>query len=151
NVELVDEGEEVEIFAIAGERARKADLVVIGSHCVGLDILLHRLSGRGITGKLIAVGSEGGLAAVRPGECDIAGMHLFHAETGTYNAPFLTPGIELAGGYGRMQGVVFRPGDARFEGRHAEDAVHEAARTPGVMMINRNRGSGTRALTDRLL
>src|SRR6185436_7262633 len=73
NVELVDEGEEVEILAIAGERARKVDLVVIGSHCVGLDILLHDLSGRGITSKLIAVGSEGGLAAVRRGECDIAG------------------------------------------------------------------------------
>jgi putative molybdopterin biosynthesis protein len=151
SVELVDEGEEVEIHAISGERARKVDLVVIGSHCVGLDILLGRLSARGTTSKLIAVGSEGGLAAVRRGECDIAGMHLFHPETGTYNTPFLSPGIELAGGYGRMQGVVFRPGDARFEGRNAQEAVREAARTPGVVMINRNRGSGTRALTDRLL
>ena len=150
-VEMLDEGEEVEIRALAGERARKADLVLIGSHCVGLDVLLGRLRARGISSKLIAVGSEGGLGAVRRGECDAAGVHLFDPKTGKYNEPFLGPGIELVRGYGRLQGVVFRPGDARFEGRNAEEAVREAARTPGIVMMNRNRGSGTRALYDRLL
>lgn len=152
DVEMLDEGEQVIVHAIAGERARTVDLVLIGSHCVGLDILIGRLRARGgITSKLIAVGSEGGLHAVRRGECDAAGMHLFDPKTGTYNEPFVTPGLTLVRGYGRMQGVVFRPGDARFEGRPAEDAVREAARAPGVVMVNRNRGSGTRALYDRLL
>ncbi|HLM71742.1 MAG TPA: substrate-binding domain-containing protein, partial [Polyangiaceae bacterium] len=98
-----------------------------------------------------AVGSEGGLAAVKRGECDAAGMHLFDPKSGKYNEPFLGPGLELVRGYGRLQGVVFRPGDARFEDRNAEEAVREAARTPGIVMVNRNRGSGTRALYDRLL
>lgn len=150
-VEMLDEGEEVEIRAVAGDRARKADLVLIGSHCVGLDVLLGRLRARGVQSKLIAVGSEGGLGAVRRGECDAAGVHLFDPKTGKYNAPFLSPGLELVRGYGRLQGVVFRPGDARFEGRAAEEAVREAARSPGIVMVNRNRGSGTRALYDRLL
>jgi putative molybdopterin biosynthesis protein len=150
-VEMLDEGDEVAVQALGGREARAADLVVIGSHCVGLDVLLGRLRARGVTSKLIAVGSEGGLQAVRRGECDVAGVHLFDRATGTYNEPFLTEDLELHRGYGRMQGVVFRRGDARFEGRAAEDAVRDAARDPGVVMVNRNRGSGTRALYDRLL
>lgn len=151
HTEQLDEGEEVVVRALGGGRARGADLVIIGSHCVGLDVLIERLRRRGFESKLIAVGSEGGLAAVRRGECDVAGMHLYDARTGTYNAPFLGPGLVLLRGYGRLQGVVFRRGDARFEGRDAAQAVSEAARLPGIAMINRNRGSGTRALYDRLL
>jgi putative molybdopterin biosynthesis protein len=151
HVEQLDEGETVTVRALGGGPARGADLVIIGSHCVGLDILLERLLRRGITSKLIAVGSEGGLAAVRRGECDVAGMHLYDARTGTYNSPFLGPGLVLVRGYGRLQGVVFRRGDERFESKDAAAAVAEAARLPGVVMINRNRGSGTRALYDRIL
>ncbi|MEO7332023.1 MAG: molybdopterin biosynthesis protein [Minicystis sp.] len=150
-VEILDAGERVSILALAGERARKADLVILGSHCVGLDILAARLRARGLRSKLIAMGSEGGLHAVRRGECDLAGAHLFDPVTGTYNAPFLSEGLTLIQGYGRLQGVIFRSGDPRFEGRDAEPAVREAAALPGVVMVNRNRGSGTRALYDRLL
>lgn len=150
-VERLEAGEEVSVLPVAGARPRQVDLVIIGSHCVGLDILLGRLARRGVTGKLIAVGSEGGLAAVRRGECDAAGVHLYDPRTDSYNEPFLAPGLTLAPGYGRLQGVVFRAGDPRFEGRDAAAAVREAARTPGVVMINRNRGSGTRALYDALL
>jgi putative molybdopterin biosynthesis protein len=150
-VERVDVGEEVDVLAAAGARARKVDLVVIGSQCVGLDVLLGRLQRRGVSSKLIAVGSEGGLQAVRRGECDVAGVHLYDPATDSYNAPFLSPGLELVRGYGRLQGVVFRRGDPRFEGRRPDEAVREAARTPGVVMVNRNRGSGTRALYELLL
>jgi putative molybdopterin biosynthesis protein len=151
HVEIIDAGEDVEIHPIAGARPRQVDLVVIGSHCVGLDVLLGRLAARGVTSKLISVGSEAGLLAVQRGECDVAGVHLYDPATGTYNAPFLGPGLELVAGYGRMQGVVYRKGDPRFEARAAEEAVRAAARLSGVVMINRNRGSGTRALYDRLL
>lgn len=151
HVERLDENETIEILPIAGARPRQVDLVIIGSHCVGLDLLLGRLARRGVTSKLIAVGSEGGLAAVRRGECDAAGVHLYDPKTDSYNAPFVGPGLALVPGYGRLQGVVFRRGDARFEGRGAEEAVRAAVRTPGVVMVNRNRGSGTRALYDRLV
>ena len=150
-VEQLDAREAVSVLATAGARARKDDLVVIGSHCVGLDVILARLRARGFTAKLIAIGSEGGLRAVQRGECDIAGAHLFDAATGTYNQSFLTPDLDLVRGYGRLQGVVFRPGDERFEGKPAEVAFREAAATPGLVMVNRNRGSGTRAIVDRLL
>jgi putative molybdopterin biosynthesis protein len=150
-VEMIDAGEAVHVQGLSGARPRPVDLVIIGSHCVGIDVLLARLGRRGMTSKLIAVGSEGGLQAVRRGECDIAGIHLFDPQSQRYNAPFLEPGLDLIPGYGRMQGVLFRRGDARFEGRRAGDAVQAAAALPGVVMINRNRGSGTRALVDRLL
>jgi len=151
HVERLDEGEEIEVLPIAGARPRRVDLVIIGSHCVGLDVLLGRIGRRGVTSKLIAVGSEGGLAAVQRGECDAAGVHLYDPKTDSYNAPFVGPGLDLWRGYGRLQGVVFRRGDARFEGKDAEEAVRAAVRTPGVVMVNRNRGSGTRALYDKLL
>ena len=40
--------------------------------------------------------------------------------SGEYNRPFLTEDLVLIPGYGRLQGILFRPGDKRFEGRSAE-------------------------------
>jgi putative molybdopterin biosynthesis protein len=128
-----------------------ADLVVIGSHCTGLDYLLGELYGRGVTSKVLAVGSTGGLEAARRGECDLAGIHLLDPQTDTYNRPFLTPDLDLVPGYGRLQGIVHRPGDARFEGRGVDEAVAAALADPTCVLVNRNRGSGTRLLIDRLL
>lgn len=150
-VEMLDQGETIEVRPIASEKARQADLVIIGSHCIGLDILIGKLRTRGITIKLIAVGSEGGLNAIVRGECDIAGLHLFDPKTGTYNRPFLKPGLELFEGYGRRQGLLYRMGDIRFEGKPVEAAILEALSDPEIVMVNRNRGSGTRAIYDRLL
>ncbi len=131
-------------------RREPADLVVIGSHCVGLDYLLSELQGRGVSVKALHVGSSGGLSAARRGECDLGGIHLMDPDTGEYNRPYLREGLELVSGYGRMQGIVFRAGDPRFEGRTAEEAVH-AAQDAACTMVNRNAGSGTRILIDRLL
>src|SRR5690348_9147600 len=72
-------------------------------------------------------------------------------ETGEYNRPFLTSALDLMPGYRRLQGIVYRPGDPRFESRSAEDAITAAISTPACQMVNRNVGSGTRILTDRLL
>src|SRR4029078_5875049 len=51
----------------------------------------------------------------------------------------------------RMQGVVFRPDDKRFEGRSAEQALKTVIADASVLMVNRNVGSGTRVLMDSLL
>ncbi len=136
---------------LLGRDLRLADLVVIGSHCVGLDYLLGRLQDLGFRTKFLAVGSTAGLDAARRGECDLAGIHLLDPQTGQYNRPFLTDDLELIPGYGRMQGVVFRRGDDRFGGREAQQAVAAAQHDPSCVMVNRNQGSGTRILIDRLL
>jgi putative molybdopterin biosynthesis protein len=148
--EIIDAGTTVAVRLLTDE-FRLADLVVIGSHCVGLDFLLGQLQERGFRTKFMAVGSTGGLQAAQRGECDLAGMHLLDPKTGRYNEPYLTPELELAGGYGRLQGIVFRPGDPRFEGRTGAEAVRQAANDPKCVMVNRNQGSGTRILIDRLL
>jgi putative molybdopterin biosynthesis protein len=148
--EYLEAGAAVEVHLL-GRDLQPADLVVIGSHCVGLDYLLGRLQDGGVRTKFLAVGSSGGLAAARRGECDLAGVHLLHPETGTYNRPYLTRDLRLLPGYRRLQGIVFRPGDRRFEGRVAAEAVAAALADPDCVLVNRNRGSGTRVLIDGLL
>lgn len=130
---------------------RVPDLVIVGSHCAGLDLVTAQLAHAGLTVRSIAVGSLGGLAAARRGECDLAPIHLFDDKSETYNAPYLVEGLELVPGWRRMQGIVFRKGDKRFEGHSAKDAVVAALADPSCIMVNRNQGAGTRILIDRLL
>jgi len=136
---------------LLGRELQLADLVVIGSHCIGLDYLLGELQSMGVRSKFLAVGSLAGLDAAKRGECDLAGIHMLDPQSGEYNRPFLTPALDLIPGYGRLQGIVFRKGDARFEGREAADAIAAATADASCVMVNRNQGSGTRALIDRLL
>src|SRR5690606_20680017 len=63
----------------------------------------------------------------------------------------LEPGLSLVRGWERMQGVVFRNGDRRFEGKDAAAAVKTALADPLSIMVNRNAGAGTRVLIDKLL
>jgi putative molybdopterin biosynthesis protein len=148
--EFLEEGEAVEVVPLA-RGASPADLMCIGSHCVGLDMLLGRLGDLGFSSKTLWVGSQGGLAAAARGECDVAGVHLLDPASGVYNRPFVPSGVRLLPGYGRMQGLVYRPGDGRFEGLGIEEAVRHALDDPRCAMVNRNRGSGTRILIDGLL
>jgi putative molybdopterin biosynthesis protein len=142
NVEIVEADTEVAVTRI-GSEATLADIVVIGSHCAGLDAIAGALVGEGFQVKVMAVGSQGGLAAAARGECDLAPIHLLDAESGVYNAPFLDEGLELLHGYTRMQGVVTRADETR--------TTEELLADPALRMVNRNRGAGTRILIDELL
>jgi putative molybdopterin biosynthesis protein len=148
--EYLEAGDIVDVHLL-GQGLRPADLVIIGSHCVGLDYLLGRLQEQGIRSKCLAVGSTGGLTAARRGECDLAGIHLLDPKTNTYNRPYLGDDLSLIPGYGRSQGIVYRKGDPRFEGRSLSEAVFAALADPQCVLVNRNRGSGTRILIDPLL
>ena len=130
---------------------RVPDLVIVGSHCTGLDLVTAQLAHKGLFVRSIAVGSLGGLAAAKRGECDLAPIHLFDDKTETYNTPFLSDGLTLVPGWRRMQGIVFRKGDNRFEGKAVQEAVQAALADPACIMVNRNQGAGTRILIDRLL
>ncbi|MEA2991288.1 MAG: molybdopterin molybdotransferase [Alphaproteobacteria bacterium] len=136
---------------LIGSKTQLSDLVLMGSHCVGLDVVLGRLAGQGIKTRVIAVGSLGGLAAIRRGECDLAPVHLLDPGTGRYNEHLTGDGLSLMHGWQRMQGVLHRPGDKRFAGCTVEQAVTNALADPACLMVNRNAGAGTRILIDRLL
>jgi len=148
--EIVEAGTTLSI-QLLGRDLQLADLVVIGSHCIALDYLLGELQRNGVRSKFLAVGSTAGLDAAKRGECDIAGVHLLDPKSNEYNRPFLTPALQLVTGYGRLQGIVFRHGDAHFEGRSAQGAMAIAVSDPACVMVNRNQGSGTRVLIDRML
>jgi putative molybdopterin biosynthesis protein len=146
----LDAGSTVPVTLIGGA-AKAPDVVIMGSHDVALDVVVGALADRGFSARTLAVGSLGGVAAATRGECDIAPVHLIDPASGQYNVHLISPGLSLVPGWRRMQGVLFRLGDQRFEGRGAEDAVAAILADPSALMVNRNAGAGTRVLIDNLL
>src|ERR1700748_1069216 len=102
---------------------RVPDLVIVGSHCTGLDLVTAPLAHAGLTVRSIAVGSLGGPAAAERWACGLAPIHLLDDKCAAYNTPCLAEGLDLVPGWRRMQGIVFRKGDKRFEGLDAKEAV----------------------------
>lgn len=147
NVEMLSPGEEVGVTLLS-RTIKPTELTIIGSHCIGVDLLLNLLNNRTpLQAKIINVGSSGGLAAVKRGESDLSGTHLIDEKSGKYNLPFLKKlGLEsrayLVRGYDREQGLVVAGGNPLgIEG--VEHILREE-----VTLINRNAGSGTRVLLD---
>ncbi len=139
DVTILEPGEvEVTLFSTL----KPSELVVIGSHCIGVDLLVKLAS---VDAKIINAGSTGGLLAVKRGEADIAGTHLLD-ESGEYNLPAMKKlGLKnavLIKGYLREQGLIVGKGNPKgiewFDDMLRED----------VRVINRNPGSGTRVLMD---
>lgn len=147
NVVMLEEGDEVEVRLFS--HLRPADLMIIGSHCIGVDILLSILrEKKPCMSKVINVGSTGGILAVKRGEADIAGTHLLD-ESGIYNEPIVRKygvrDVLLVKGYLREQGLIVARGNPK-KIRGFEDLLRK-----DVTFINRNKGSGTRILTDMYL
>lgn len=95
------------------------------------------------------VGSMGGIMAIRRGEAHAAGCHLLDTETGEYNRAFIKKyfpmgGVKLLRCVGRQQGLMLQKGNPmKIEG--FKDVANN-----GVRYVNRQKGSGTRILTDYL-
>jgi putative molybdopterin biosynthesis protein len=149
--DLLPAGSKVTVNLLS-QRLAVADLVTIGSHCLGLDYLLQQLQAEGFSTKCMQVGSQGGVAAARRGECDLAGIHLMDPQSGEYNRSFVGADAVLVPGYRRLQGLAFQAGDSRFAKLvAAREAVAIALQDEHCVMVNRNPGSGTRILIDQLL
>lgn len=148
--EYLEAGEIVDVQLI-GKEIEPSDLVMIGSHCIGLDYLIGILKEMGVSTKFIPVGSVGGLEAVKRNECDVAGVHLLDDKSQVYNKSFINESIQLVEGYGRMQGLIFRKDDERFPQKNLKSLIDIIRTNKNLMMVNRNRGSGTRVLIDQLL
>ncbi len=128
------------------------DLVVIGSQCGGLDVLLQTIRQKkpSFNIKVTHTGSTMGLEAVNSGEADVAGIHLLDEETGQYNLPFIkrfgfSKEITIISGYLRRQGLIVKKGNPKgIQG--LKDIL-----LGDLIFINRNKGSGTRVLLDVML
>ena len=82
--------------------------------------------------KALSVGSTEGIAAAKRSECDVAPIHLLDPGINKYNKPFMTPAMTLTRGYRRMQGIVFRPGDRRFDRLSAEAPLRRRGGIPAA-------------------
>ena len=94
---------------LVGSAARAPDLVIMGSHDIALDVVVGALAERGFSARMLAVGSQGGVAAASRGECDVAPVHLIDPQSGNYNEYLVTPGLSLVRGWERMQGFCSVP------------------------------------------
>jgi putative molybdopterin biosynthesis protein len=127
------------------------EFTIIGSDCVGLEILVGLMRReRSFTYEIVRVGSSGGLSAIMLGEADVAGIHLLDEESGEYNTPFLrrywiADRAALIRGYLREIGLIVAKGNPK----NIQD-IQDLLRRD-VRMVNRTLGSGTRALQDMLL
>jgi putative molybdopterin biosynthesis protein len=124
-------------------------IIVMGSNDFTIDILSQELVKKfpEFTMSLANVGSIGGLVAVQRGSAHIAGCHLFHPETKEYNLPYIKkymPDKELILinlSY-REQGLIVKSGNP-LKINNFKDL-----KKPGIKIINRQKGSGTRILLD---
>jgi molybdate-binding protein/DNA-binding transcriptional regulator YhcF (GntR family) len=123
-----------------------------GSHDLALAWLAGHLpeAAGGANLELRFTGSLGGLIALAEGKADLAGSHLWDAETDTYNEPFvrrLLPGqrVALVTLAHRRNGLIVAAGNP-FGIQGLKDLC-----LPGVRFVNRQAGSGTRVWLDAAL
>jgi putative molybdopterin biosynthesis protein len=140
----------VELLASADEVERT--VLVVGSHDLALDLLASHLAAEpeGVRLASAHVGSLGGLRALAQREAHLAGTHLLDPPTGEYNVPYIRrvlPGLplKLVNLAYREVGLMVLPGNPKAIG-----AIADLARDD-VLLINRQRGAGTRVLLDDLL
>ncbi len=137
DVEIMEAGESIKVTLY--QKPEAYDLLFIGSHCLGIDVLFDIIN---LKVRVINTGSTGGLNAIKKGIAHIAGVHLLD-ESGEYNIPFLKRyhiKAVVIKGYVREQGLIL-PKDSEI--KSLEDIIDSNSR-----IINRNTGSGTRLLTD---
>ena len=158
NTEILDEGSTVPVTLLGRELA-PADLVVIGSHCVGLDFLLGEMRRRGFTSRVLHVGSMGGVSAAKRGECDIAGVHLMNPATDEYNRHLLTETLDLITGVSASSGSRVSPrrrpvrrslGQRRRVGSNRRNWLHDDQSKPRQRDSSTDRSSARQCPPGRL-
>ena len=150
-VEGYEAGSEVNIRLLCPAQKLTNTLVVIGSHDPLLDELadMMHLENGSVYLSSAHVGSMGGIMALRRGEAHAAGCHLLDTATGEYNCAFIRKyfpkgGVKLVRCVGRQQGMMVAKGNP-LKIEKFSDIARE-----GVRYVNRQKGSGTRILTDYL-
>ena len=150
-LEGFEAGSEVKVRLLSPIQKLENTVVVIGSHDPLLDELgdmLHMADSELFMGSS-HVGSMGGIMAIRRGEAHAAGCHLLDTATGEYNVAFIRKyfpkgGVKLVRCVGRQQGLMVAKGNP-LNIQKFSDIARE-----GLRYVNRQKGSGTRILTDYL-
>lgn len=138
-----------ENIGVKKTRELKNHIVVMGSNDFTIELLSHELSRRfpEFSLSFSNVGSIGGLVALGRGSSHIASCHLLDLGTGEYNLPYLQrylPDLKtiVVNLVYRDLGLILRP-----ENPLNITGIEDLAQ-PGIRIINRQEGSGTRILFD---
>ena len=150
-VEGYEAGSEVRVRLLSPADKLEKTLVVIGSHDPLLDELgdMMHVDNGDVYMSSAHVGSMGGIMAIRRGEAHAAGCHLLDTTNGSYNIAFMKKyfpkgDVKLIRCVGRQQGLMVAKGNP-LKLEKFSDIARE-----GVRYVNRQKGSGTRILTDYL-
>jgi putative molybdopterin biosynthesis protein len=150
NSEGFEAGEEASVELVNDMEAIENTLVSIGSHDLIMDYIGSILAKNGKILSSAHVGSMGGIMAIKRGEAHIAPIHLLDEETGEYNRSYIDKyladeDVALVKGVKREQGFMVAKGNPK-----GIVSVQDLVRKD-VVFVNRQKGSGTRILTDYLL
>lgn len=150
NSEGYEAGEEAEVELINDMETIENTIVSIGSHDLIMDYIGSILARKGRTLSSAHVGSMGGIMAMKRGEAHLAPIHLLDEETGEYNKSYIEKflakeEVVLIKGVRREQGFMVSKGNPKGIS-YVRDLMRE-----DVIFVNRQKGSGTRILTDYLL
>jgi len=152
SIEGVDGGTEVDIVIMRTDKSFEHTAVSIGSHDMMLDHMNHLMATYYPSFSLSSahVGSFGGVMALKRKECHIAPVHLLNEKNGNYNTflierYFKDKTVTLVEGIKRIQGLIVEKGNPKNI-HTIQDLERE-----DLIMVNRQKGSGTRVLLDYLL
>ncbi|PID41316.1 MAG: molybdopterin biosynthesis protein [Proteobacteria bacterium] len=150
--EGIGAGEPVRVELLRKRTEVDTTLVSIGSHDNILDLLANQLYKGKPSIRLSSahVGSLGGIMAIRRGEAHIAGCHLLDEKSGEYNISFIKRflpelELELINLCYREQGFIVKKSNPLAIFRFEDICTHNRT------FINRQKGAGTRLLTDKLI
>ncbi|MGB9694415.1 MAG: molybdopterin biosynthesis protein [Caldisericaceae bacterium] len=151
NLEGIESGTRITVDLFRPENYVRNQLLFIGSNDPLLNALFDFTARRNPDFRVgvVNAGSFGGLLAMENGECSISSVHLFDAETGTYNKTFIKKYLSkeaLVINFSlRKQGLIVKKNNPKNI-----NSISDLVR-PDVKFVNRQKGSGTRVLFDYLL
>lgn len=145
-------GEKVKIRLLKDMTDISNTIVSIGSHDLIMDVIGNLMHEKNSVYNLSSahVGSMGGIMALKRGEAHMAPIHLLDEETGEYNVSYIKKYLSdkemaLIKGVKRIQGMMIKKGNPK-DIKNIEDLKRD-----DIVFANRQKGAGTRILTDFLL
>ncbi|NPA98819.1 MAG: LysR family transcriptional regulator [Crenarchaeota archaeon] len=126
------------------------DIEYMGSHDPGVNRISAIMREKyGLIMDHQWVGSGLGIASIVMGEADLAGIHIYDRDTDNYNLPYIRKSIysshiALIRGYKRSIGFATRH-------RMSIDEILDGLLSGKLVLVNRQKASGTRILLDTLI
>lgn len=126
--------------------------IVITGQDISLDILAKHLekASKGIRPLRSFAGSLDSLISMYQGQSDIVSTHLLDGDTGQYNIPYIN---KLLGGFAYVvMNLVSRPAGLYVsKGNPKQIRTWQDLNQKGLILVNREKGSGARILLDEQL